>query len=39
MPKMKSFKVEYNIIPKSWLMPYDYKDFIKDKEVGFSLNL
>lgn len=34
LEKISQFKDDYNIIPKSWLMPNDYKEFIKEKEVG-----
>ena len=34
LEKITLFPNDYNIIPKSWLMPFDYKDFIQDKEVS-----
>ena len=32
--KINLFPVDYNIIPKSWIMPFDYKDFILNKDVS-----
>lgn len=36
LDKINEFKEEYDIIPKSWLMPYDYKEFVKEKEVRIA---